>query len=153
MVVEELTAPAQHFWKCMTPGLDLFRSYLDNRSQTVFIDGCLARFLDIGWSVLGPLHYVLFTNDLSDVVHGGHELTFNDPETNCADCGVLVNFVGDATYTFACKDPVEMSAQLYRKYKAISEYMASNKLVINTDKTHLRVMGNRSMVDKRFQVL
>jgi hypothetical protein len=46
-----------------------------------------------------------------------------------------------------------MSAQLDRKYKAISDYMASNKLVINTDKTHLLVMGNRSMVDKRSQVM
>ena len=46
-----------------------------------------------------------------------------------------------------------MSAQLDGKYKVISEYMASNKLVINADKTHLLVMGNRSMVDKRSQVL
>ena len=138
--------------------LNWFRSYLMNRSQTVCIDGCLARFLEIGCgvpqgSVLGPLLYVLFTNDLPDVVHDGHTLTFKDPETNCAGCGGLVNFVDDATYTFACKDPAEMSAQLDRKYKVISEYMASNKLVINADKTHLLVMGSRSMVDKRSQVM
>ena len=102
--------------------------------------------------MLGPLLYVLFTNDLPDVIHEDHELSFNEPKTNCSSCGGLVNFVDDATYTYACKDPAEMSAKLDTKYKVISEYMASNKLVINGDKTHLLVMGTRSMDANRAQV-
>ena len=52
--------------------------------------------------MLWPLLYVLFTDDLPDVVHDSHELTFKDPETNCGDCEGLVTFVDDSTYTFAC---------------------------------------------------
>ena len=84
----------------------------------------------------------VFTNDLPDVIHS-HEgpLSFKDPNMQCSSCGGLVNFVDDATYTYACKDPAELSEKLTSQYENISSYMASNKLVINADKTHLLVMG------------
>ena len=135
-----------------------FGSYLQGRSQTVCIDGSLAKFLDIDCgvpqgSVLGPLLYVLFTNDLPDVVHEHEDLlTYREPNMHCDSCGGLVNFVDDATYTFACSDPAQMSDQLSSTYKRVSNYMASNKLVINADKTHLLVMGTRGMNSAREEV-
>ena len=52
-----------------------------------------------------------------------------------------MNYVDDATYTYASDDPHELSDVLSKKYKCIAEYMSANKLVINADKTHLLVMG------------
>ena len=138
--------------------LSWFRSYLTNRSQTVCIDGTLARVLDIDCgvpqgSVLGPLLYVLFTNDLPEVVHSHDQpLTFLNPNMQCDGCGGLVNYVDDATYSYASDDPVELSEKLSETYKCIADYMVANKLVINADKTHLLVMGTQAMCEARQQV-
>jgi hypothetical protein len=136
-----------------------FRSYLSSRSQTVCIDGALSRVLDIECgvpqgSVLGPLLYVLCTNDLPDIVHNDHDTpqTHLNPSMQCDDCGGLVNYVDDATYTFASNDPEELSNKLSETYKCIADYMAANKLVINADKTHLLVMGTQAMSGARQQV-
>ena len=136
-----------------------FRSYLNNRSQTVCIDGTLARVLDIDCgvpqgSVLGPLLYVLFTNDLPEVVHNVHDqpLTYLSPNMQCDDCGGLVNYVDDATYSVASSNPAELSEKLSETYKCIASYMDANKLVINADKTHLLVMGTPAMSVARQQV-
>ena len=45
--------------------------------------------------------------------------------------------------TITHSDPIILSNVLSEKYKVIEEYMVSNKLVINADKTHLVVMGSR----------
>ena len=49
----------------------------------------------------------------------------------------------------AHKDPSTLSDTLSDKYKVIEEYMESNKLVINGEKTHLVVMGSKKMTIPR----
>ena len=63
-----------------------------------------------------------------------------------------MNYVDDATYTYASDDPHELSDVLSKKYKCIAEYMSANKLVINADKTHLLVMGTPAMGALRQEV-
>ena len=89
--------------------------------------------------------YILFTNDLPDVIHSQHEepLSYKQPSMQCDPCGSLVNYVDDGTYTFSHWNPNILSTVLTNKYKVIEEYMVANKLVINADKTHLVVMGTR----------
>ena len=89
--------------------------------------------------------YILFTNDLPDVIHTNHEqsLSYKQPTMKCEPCGSLVNYVDDGTYTYSHSDPNMLSTMLTSKYKVIEEYMVGNKLVINADKTHLVVMGSK----------
>ena len=142
-----------------SPAIQWVKSYLTERSQTVCIDGCLSPLLKIQCgvpqgSVLGPLLYILFTNDLPDVIHDEHDepLSITSPAMHCPPCGSLVNYVDDATYSFASKSPVVLSSTLSHKYKLISNYMECNKLVINADKIHLVVMGKTKQDNRRDEV-
>ena len=131
-------------------------SYLSNRCQSVFVDGCLSPPLAIECgvpqgSILGPLMYILFTNDVPDLVHN-HPVNYKKPNTFCQDCGGTVCYVDDATYSAAHSDPGVMSDTLTNQYKKIAEYMVSNRLVINDDKTHLVVLGTKRTAARRNEV-
>ena len=69
------------------------------------------------------------------------------------DCGALVGYVDDGAYSYASEDPATLSNTLSSKYCKLAEWMNSNKLVINADKTHLIVMGTKKHRDKRKQVV
>ena len=131
-------------------------SYLAGRSQRVYIDGCLSPPLNIEYgvpqgSILGPLMYILFTNDVPSLIHS-YPTHSEAPELSCNDCGDLVCYVDDGTFSVGHKDPVILSGMLSSKYKAISNYMVTNKLVINDDKTNLMVMGTKANRVGRGQV-
>ena len=50
------------------------RSYLELRSQSVMIEGCLSKLFKVNsegpqGSILGPLFFTLFSNELPEVIH------------------------------------------------------------------------------------
>ena len=58
-------------------------SYLSKRTQSVYVDGCLSPPLPVvcgvpQGSILGPLFYVLFTNEIPDLVHN-HPFNYLSP--------------------------------------------------------------------------
>ena len=61
------------------------------------------------------------------------------------DCGTLVGYVDDGAYSFGNSDPNVVSQVLTSKYTLLENWMNSNKLVINPEKTHLMVLGSRRM--------
>ena len=129
------------------------QSYLSGRSQSVIVDGCMSPPLDIECgvpqgSILGPLLYIIFTNDIPDLVHH-HSVSYKDQQNLCQECGSTVCYVDDGTYSFGCSDPVELSTTLTAQYNKISKYMVANKLVINDDKTHLVVMAKQGQAGAR----
>ena len=65
----------------------------------------------------------------------------------------MVNFVDNGTVYVYVKDQETVSMKLSIHYSKIEEYMHSNKLVINSAKTHLLVMvGRGAVAAKRMEV-
>ena len=100
---------------------------------------------------MGPLLYIIFTNDIPDIVHH-HPVDYLAPTPHCHDCGSIVCYVDDSTYSHGESDPRALSTVLSDQYRKISDYMAANKLVINGDKTHLVVIGTKKTAAGRQQV-
>ena len=103
--------------------LELFTSYLTNRKQYVNYGGLDSTLLNITCgvpqgSVLGPLLFILFVNDI----------------VNISNLGKFVLFADDLNLFLSDKD----RSKLYRNANiilhSIYEYCSANKLIINYDK-------------------
>ena len=129
------------------------KSYLTDRRQTVCIDGTCSPLLPLEYgvpqgSIIGPLLYIIFTSDLPECVHdhhlqhGDHQPVQPVPLHNmyCTDCGGICCFADDSSYTFSSKEAGNITDKISEKFRSISEYMASNGLKLNGDKTHLMLL-------------
>ena len=127
------------------------KSYLSDRKQTVCIDGTCSPLLSLEYgvpqgSIIGPLLYIIFTSDLPECVHdhplqqGDHQPAQPVHNMICADCGGICCFADDSSYTFSSKEAETISEKISEKFTMISDYMASNGLKLNEDKTHLMVL-------------
>ena len=127
------------------------RSYLSDRSQCVSIEGSLSRLLAVQagvpqGSILGPLFYTLFTNELPEIIHDN--LNPEEPEEawpayHLADrnSGSICCYADDTTFTTTDSDHAALSTKLSAKYNIIAEFMVNNRLKLNDDKTHLLVIS------------
>ena len=129
-------------------------SYLTDRSQAVSIEGCMSRLLPVKQgvpqgSILGPLLYTIFTNELPEIIHGDphcsrqdqdHTQTWPSFNMACKTCGSMTCYADDTTYSCSSEDPTILSDKLTEKYKVMSDFLVNNRLKLNDDKTHLMVM-------------
>ena len=100
--------------------LKLLKSYLEDREQRVKIDDCLSTALPIKsgvpqGSVIGPLLFLIFINDLPGV---------------CVD-SIMLLFADDSKISNA--DPIELQNDLIRIYN----WAKANKMEFNNTKTEL----------------
>ena len=153
-----------------------FRSYLCSRKQSCIVDGQMSPALDLPQcgvpqgSIGGPIMWLLFTCDQPDVVHE-HKIDGSKVDRGCreqdqvgghvhhgavdrggGDCGLLVGYVDDGAFSISSRDPTHLSLVLTQKYMKLEDWMNSNKLVINPDKTHLMVMAGKKDAAKRMSV-
>ena len=120
-------------------------SYLTDRKQTVYIEGKQSIVLPVPTgvpqgSILGPLFYTIFTNELPEIVHN-HSAQQGLYNMHCDACGVLCCYADDSSFSVADLDTAKISRKLAEKYHAVSDFMCSNKLKLNDEKTHLLLLA------------
>ena len=109
-----------------------FSSYLNNRSQYVVCNGEMSSKCSIGigvpqGSVLGPILFSIFVNDVSRHVY---------------PCGV--NLYADDTLLYCSgKDVNEASKKLQTSLNEISEWYDGNRLALNAEKSKCMVIASR----------
>ena len=106
-------------------GLDWFSSYLSNRKQYVSVNGATSDYLDITCgvpqgSVLGPLLFLIYINDLPSI---SKVLSF-------------YLFADDTNIYFSCHDLFSLQKIMNRELKKVKKWLDANQLGLNVDKTN-----------------
>ena len=110
--------------------LDWFRNYLQNRKQYVSYDGVDSDSESIEYgvpqgSVLGPLLFLIYMNDL--------------PQCICHSKVIL--FADDTTLYCSSTNIVELHEQINNDLKIMIDWFRTNKLSLNTSKTNYLIIS------------
>jgi hypothetical protein len=121
--------------------LTWFREYLDERQQSVKIGDVLSSWSPVQCgipqgSILGPLLFILYVNDLPTVVENSRVKMFAD----------------DTSLTVVKRVKDKLEKCLRKDLFCISEWVECNRLKLNVDKTQFLVLSRRRRVKELAEV-
>ena len=135
-------------YKLSTEAIAWIKDYLQERTQYVVIGGAHSRMYSVNrgvpqGSVIGPLLYALFTNEMTEVVKSAEcqDISHNDYRElfgqQCSKCGVLSIYADDSTYAISSRTRTENQERLRTSLEELTKFLNDNGLKINQSKTSL----------------
>ena len=115
----------------------LIKNYLENRTQKTCLNGVDSNLDNIvcgvpQGSVLGPLLFLIYINDLCNVI---------------ANCNIHL-YADDTVLVYSAPDIYTAHLHLQNDLNNLANWCKGNKLSINIKKTKSMIVGTRSMVKK-----
>ena len=135
-------------YNCSDETCDWMESYLSYRTQYVQIGAhqSIMSTVKVGvpqGSVLGPLLYSLYTNEIGEVVKDDlcQDLSHKEDNKmfteNCDLCGSVPFYTDDASMIFSSNSRELNQQKIENNLKRIKEFLNDNKLSLNMPKTKL----------------
>ena len=129
-----------------------FSSYLLDRFQCVQIESSFSPFLPVPYgvpqgSILGPLLFLLFINELPDLAdeNDGHE------EPSDVGNDSIIVYADDNTPTTADEDPTALQRNAQKQVDCVTDWFATNEMICSSDKTKLLVIGTKANRDAKLE--
>ena len=121
--------------------LNWFKSYLENRKQFVRYQSCDSEYKNIKCgvpqgSILGPLLFILYVNDITTT-------------TSLLD---VILFADDTTLLYSHPDIPSKINLINNELREISNWFKANKLSVNASKTNYMMLGTSHMTNKYIDV-
>ena len=137
----EILLDKLHFYGIRGVTLDLFRNYLLDRKQfTVFSQhDSLHETVTCGvpqGSILGPLLFLIFINDLANISSVMNILLFAD----------------DTNLFFKHENVESLNSLINIELCKVSNWIRANKLQLNYDKTHMMIFNSRKKDTSKLQI-
>ncbi|MDQ5930176.1 MAG: hypothetical protein QG594_1963 [Bacteroidota bacterium] len=132
-VDHQLLLKKMHFYNFSSKFVKLITNYLTDRAMKVKIDGCLSKSepLKVGvpqGSVLGPLLFIVYINDLCHLPLKSKILLFAD----------------DTTFYLSGLHLNQVLEQISKDMQIVKEWLSNNRLILNISKTHAMHLSNKS---------
>ena len=125
--------------------LSWFEDYMAERYQCVQIESSFSSFLKVLWgvpqgSILGPLLFILFINELPFILK---KRTPNTPLETSEESSIVV-FADDNTPTSSHEQLETLLEIMQENCNVVTSWFSKNKMVCSGDKTKLLVLGTRA---------
>ena len=118
--------------------VEWFRSYLSDRTQMVNVNNTSSDFQKITCgvpqgSILGPLLFLCYVNDMSMSISG--------------ECKLML-YADDSAILYSHKDPRVISERLGQELESCSKWLVDNKLSLHLGKTESILFGSKRKLKK-----
>jgi hypothetical protein len=120
-----------------------FHDYLSRRKQYVVFNNATSNLMNINCgvpqgSILGPLLFILYVNDIS----------------RCSDVLFFILFADDTNIFFSCNNKCDLIKIVNEELLKLSNWFRANTLSLNVRKTNYILFGNKSKLcyDHNFHI-
>ena len=125
--------------------LKWFESYLCDRLQAVQVESALSPPLPVPFgvpqgSILGPLLFLIFVNELPDVLLAKSEEPGNEDSKDDLK-GEIVVYADDTTSSVTDRNPEVLNQKVQIQADILPAWFESNDLVVSGDKTKMMVVA------------